>query len=125
MVCFVLTSPAGNITYVLDLIATHTAFIVAEASKKANGLPFSVEPSAESEEHWAEETARRSAWFSPILGCTPGYFNAEGHAANETDDEKTVAKKKRAAAWGEGSTDYACRLAQWRTDGALEGIEIY
>ncbi|GME26869.1 Flavin-binding monooxygenase [Neofusicoccum parvum] len=119
------TGMACNITYVLDLIATHTAFIVAEASKKTNGVPFSVEPSAESEEHWAKETVKRSAWFSPVLGCTPGYFNAEGHAANKTDDENTVERKKRAAAWGEGSTDYACRLVQWRNDGALQGIEIY
>ncbi|KAH7001756.1 flavin-binding monooxygenase-like family protein [Macrophomina phaseolina] len=118
------TGMACNITYVLDLIATHAAFIVAEANKKAAGVPFSVEPSIEAEEWWSEETAKRSGWFAPILGCTPGYFNLEGQAAKELADEESAEKKKRAATWGEGSTDYANRLARWRSEGTLQGVEI-
>lgn len=64
----------------------------------------------------------RSAPSAGIIGCTPGYFNAEG-ALDRTPPEMQMVMT-RSGLWGHGMEDFVRVLEEWREEGNMQGIEI-
>ncbi|PSN65698.1 FAD/NAD(P)-binding domain-containing protein [Corynespora cassiicola Philippines] len=120
----------GNISYILDISATHVAYIIRAAREAAGGKDFSIEPTEEIEEKWASESAERSNWFASHSTCTPSYINGYGAGGvvdgkpGEKDLKETI-KAARKAPWGMGSQNYMLRLESWRESGKIcEDLEI-
>lgn len=122
------TGLAPNACAVIDMTARHTAYVVAEARKRAGeaAAAFALQPTREAEEAWSTESAMRAAWFSPLVGCTPGYLNKEGMMDKMVGlSPEEQFKQGRAAHWGGGWNDYSAKIVKWREDGNLEGIEVW
>ncbi|GME53167.1 flavin-binding monooxygenase-like family protein [Neofusicoccum parvum] len=117
------TRLAPNIVYVLDVLASHVAYILTTARELAGSDKFAVQPSKEAEEEWADEVVKRALWFSGMVGCTSSYVNGEGEAAKEKTPEEML-KAPSKATWGEGIASYVKRLEIWREDGTMKGLEI-
>ncbi|PSN68163.1 FAD/NAD(P)-binding domain-containing protein [Corynespora cassiicola Philippines] len=120
---------ACNVSYVLDITATHTAYIIKSARETAGKEQFSVEPTEQAEERWSMETAQLSTWFVAFPTCTPGYYNNYGTIGTKKGpgeiDPKEMIKAARKAPWGLGSQNYASRIEGWRESGkALEDLDI-
>lgn len=102
-----------NFPYLLDIQATHAAWIIAWAL--AHGIS-EVEASAAAEAEWVETVVQRSsATAERAKTCTPGYYNREGKADNKT---------RQGSFFFGGPTEYADILASWRAEGDLAGLEI-
>ncbi|WP_205875763.1 flavin-containing monooxygenase [Mycobacterium camsae] len=102
-----------NFPYLLDVQATHAAWIIAWALE--HGVA-EVEASAAAEAAWVQTVVQRSAATAErAKTCTPGYYNREGKA-----DVKT----RQGSFFFGGPTEYADLLAAWRADGDLAGLEI-
>ncbi|MBX9639005.1 MAG: NAD(P)/FAD-dependent oxidoreductase [Mycobacteriaceae bacterium] len=102
-----------NFPYLLDIQATHTAWIIAWASQHDVD---EVEASAAAEAAWVETVVQRSAATAErAKTCTPGYYNREG---------KADAKTRQGSFFFGGPTEYADLLAAWRADGGLAGLEV-
>lgn len=110
-----------NWTFLLDNAATHSAYIMAEAGKRAR-RPV-VQPTAEAEEEWANQILAGAATFASIAGCTPSYFNKEGEASKAKPMEEQI-KSARAAPWSKGILDYIRVIEAWRAEGKLQGLEV-
>jgi hypothetical protein len=68
--------------HILDLIATHVAYILSEAAKvkgkgKGKGR-YTIEPSEKAAEDWSMQVMMRAGAFAGVRGCTPGIVNGEG-----------------------------------------------
>lgn len=104
---------ALNYTHTLDEEAQHVAYIIArglaEGARK-------IEPSEEAERQWVATIVEKSAMVEEFLaGCTPGYYNDEGH----------VRERSRRNAWyGGGSPEFFRLIANWRDDGNLAGMDV-
>lgn len=102
-----------NFPYLLDVQATHAAWIIAWALE--HGVA-EVEASAAAEAAWVQTVVQRSAATAErAKTCTPGYYNREG---------KADAKTRQGSFFFGGPTEYADLLAAWRADGDLAGLEI-
>ena len=102
-----------NFPYLLEVQADHVAWIIATAL--ARGLT-EVEASADAEAAWVQDVVRRSsATAERAKSCTPGYYNREGQAN---------AKTRQGSFFFGHPTEYADILESWRTQGALEGLEL-
>ena len=115
--CFIESiSQAGltvNFPYLLDVQATHAAWIIAWALE--HGVT-EVEASSAAEAAWVDTVvARSSATAERAKTCTPGYYNREG---------KADAKTRQGSFFFGAPTEYADVLAQWRADGDLAGLDI-
>ncbi|KAK5791201.1 hypothetical protein VI817_006510 [Penicillium citrinum] len=114
----------GNNVFMLGLIAQHVAYFVSEAEKRvAPGDRAIVEVSKEAENSHTAEVLRRSAFFSPQTGCTPGYFNGYGEVSRITDVAEKL-KRARGAAWSEGTVSFLKYIQEWRDEGSLKGVSI-
>lgn len=103
-----------NFPYLLDVQATHAAWIIAWALQ--HGVD-EVEASAGAEAEWVETVVQRSAGTAErAKTCTPGYYNREG---------KADAKTRQGSFFFGGPTEYADLLAAWRADGDLAGFEVH
>ncbi|KDE98892.1 monooxygenase [Mycolicibacterium aromaticivorans JS19b1 = JCM 16368] len=102
-----------NFPYLLDVQATHVAWIIAESL--ASNVTR-VESTAAAEDGWVNIVVGRSAGTADrARNCTPGYYNREGMANATT----------RQGSFFYGTpTEYADILAAWRQDGTLDGLEI-
>ncbi|USP77312.1 uncharacterized protein yc1106_04586 [Curvularia clavata] len=94
-----------NQTSMYDVVASLTAYVVAEASRQSSDPEkLVIEPSADGEEKWTSEVAKRAAWYSALTICTPSYFTMEGKATTApTSPEEAILKAKNAS-WGGGHT---------------------
>ncbi|KQH81222.1 monooxygenase [Mycobacterium gordonae] len=102
-----------NFPYLLDVQATHAAWIIAWALQ--HGVS-EVEASAAAEASWVETVVQRAAATAErARTCTPGYYNREG---------KADAKTRQGSFFFGGPTEYADLLAAWRADGDLSGFDI-
>ncbi|WP_310778270.1 flavin-containing monooxygenase [Mycobacterium sp. Z3061] len=102
-----------NFPYLLDVQATHAAWIIAWALQ--HGVS-EVEASAAAEASWVETVVQRAAATAErARTCTPGYYNREG---------KADAKTRQGSFFFGGPTEYADLLAAWRADGDLAGFDI-
>jgi hypothetical protein len=115
--CFIESiSQAGltvNFPYLLDVQATHAAWIIAWALEHGAA---EVEASADAEAAWVDTVvARSSATAERATICTPGYYNREG---------KADAKTRQGSFFFGTPTEYADILETWRATGDLAGLEI-
>jgi cation diffusion facilitator CzcD-associated flavoprotein CzcO len=102
-----------NFPYLLDIQATHTAWIIAWALEHDVG---EVEASAAAEAAWVETVVQRSAATAErAKTCTPGYYNREG---------KADAKTRQGSFFFGGPTEYADLLAAWRANADLAGLDV-
>jgi cation diffusion facilitator CzcD-associated flavoprotein CzcO len=101
-----------NYVMVLDVVASHVAYIVSEAERTGKSI---VEPSTDAEESWSAESMKRAAWFSAMSGCTPGYNTSEGELMTSAQqDVGEMMRRARSAPWGEGITSYRNILRSWQ-----------
>lgn len=102
-----------NFPYLLDVQATHAAWIIAWALE--HGVA-EVEASAGAEAAWVDTVVARSAATAErAKTCTPGYYNREG---------KADAKTRQGSFFFGAPTEYADLLRAWRADGSLDGYLI-
>ncbi len=102
-----------NFPYLLDVQASHVAWIIAEALARD---VTRLEPTTSAEDGWVDVVVGRSAGTADrARTCTPGYYNREGQANATT----------RQGSFFYGTpTEYADILAAWREDGTLDGLDI-
>ncbi|MBE3044355.1 hypothetical protein IMZ48_17670 [Candidatus Bathyarchaeota archaeon] len=113
---------SGSGTYNLDQSAKHAAYIASETLRRAKGRPVSVATSAEAAEEWAEQVILRAPALGAMLGCTPGYYNAEGGIDRISPERQLVAA--RSGTWGSGFEDYLSIIEAWREEGGMRGMEV-
>lgn len=102
-----------NFPYLLDVQATHVAWIIAWALQRG---VTEVEVSASAEAAWVDTVVRRSvATAERAKTCTPGYYNREGMAD---------AKTRQGSFFFGAPTEYADILQEWRAKGDMAGLEI-
>ena len=103
---------SANFTYALDEQSRHVAYIVS--ALKRCGKKRS-EAAAKAEADWVAEIvdkARDAEAFQEA--CTPGYYNNEGQLTRRRQDQ----------AYGEGPVAFFDRLAKWRAQDRLDGLDI-
>jgi cation diffusion facilitator CzcD-associated flavoprotein CzcO len=102
-----------NFPYLLDVQASHVAWIIAEALARD---VTRLEPTTAAEDGWVDTVVGRSAGTADrARTCTPGYYNREGQANATT----------RQGSFFYGTpTEYADILGAWRDDGTLDGLDI-
>jgi hypothetical protein len=67
--------------FVLDMLSGHVAYIISTAEKEAGeGKEVLIEPTTQGEEEWSMRILMGSMSSAAMIGCTPGYLNAEGEA---------------------------------------------
>jgi len=102
-----------NFPYLLDVQATHAAWIIAWAL--ARGVT-EVEAAPDAEAAWVDTVVARSAASAErARTCTPGYYNREG---------KADAKTRQGSFFFGAPTEYADILETWRADGDLAGLLV-
>jgi cyclohexanone monooxygenase len=116
--CFFLGFTQGAITIsvpqALNEQANHVAYIVSQARDRGGKV---LEPTAEGEAAYVEEVrslARMGRRF--YEECTPGYYNSEGASGNRAGFFSDM--------YGAGPLKFFEKLAHWRADGSLEGLEL-
>ena len=114
------TSP--NFLFNDDALAKHSAYIWAEAERKAAGKPFTVASTAAATEQWAMQVLMHAAPMAAIAGCTPGYFNSEGDLDRAPPEAQM--KMAKSGLWGSGIEDFLQHLEAWRKQGDMEGVEV-
>jgi cation diffusion facilitator CzcD-associated flavoprotein CzcO len=103
-----------NFPYLLDVQATHVAWIIAWALEHG---ATEVEASRSAEAAWVGTVVARSvASAERAKTCTPGYYNREG---------KADAKTRQGSFFFGTPTEYADILEKWRARGDLDGLEIH
>ncbi|WP_371411302.1 flavin-containing monooxygenase [Mycobacterium sp. shizuoka-1] len=102
-----------NFPYLLDVQATHVAWIIAAALA---GDISRLEATTAAEDAWVATVVERSAGTADrARSCTPGYYNREGQANATT----------RQGSFFYGTpTEYADILAAWRNAGTLAGLAV-
>jgi hypothetical protein len=102
-----------NFPYLLDVQATHVAWIIAWAL--SNDVT-ELEATPAAEQAWVQTVMDRSAGTADrARSCTPGYYNREGQAN---------ATARQGSFFFGGPTEYADILRHWRDDGRLDGLRI-
>ena len=114
------TSP--NYLFNVDALAKHSAYILSQSLKKADGKPFAVSSSKEAADNWAMEVMMRAAPMAAIIGCTPSYFNLEGAIDRIPPEAQRILAKS--GLWGKGIEDFLGHIEAWRADGRMQGIEV-
>ena len=116
--CFVLSIAQSGFTvnfpYLLDVQATHVAWIIARSLERGIGR---VEANAEAVEAWVDTVlARSTSSVERAKVCTPGYYNREGQY-----DDKT----RQGSFFYGGPVEYADTLRTWRADELFAGLELH
>jgi cation diffusion facilitator CzcD-associated flavoprotein CzcO len=115
-------SNSPNYLFNVDVLAKLSAYILAEAKRKANGSPFTVSPTAEASQNWGMQVLMHSAPMAAIAGCTPSYFNVEGMIDRAPPEMQMV--MARSGLWGSGIEDFVRIVEAWRDEGSMQGIEV-
>jgi cation diffusion facilitator CzcD-associated flavoprotein CzcO len=114
--CFVLSIAQSGFTvnfpYLLEVQATHVAWLIAWALKNDAEL----ETTTEAQDAWVDTVIGRSAASADrAKACTPGYYNREGQA---------TAKTRQGSFFYGMPTEYAEILESSRANGTPEGFEV-
>jgi cation diffusion facilitator CzcD-associated flavoprotein CzcO len=115
-----------NLTVVFDLEARHLANVLKKAASQVpDPTQLVIEPTKQAEDAWTDVIESRAAWYSVVLGCTPGYFNHEGVALRHasSDPEKRRHAMRRALHAG-GTVEYDQIIREYHTKGGIEGFEV-
>ncbi|KAF2265468.1 FAD/NAD(P)-binding domain-containing protein [Lojkania enalia] len=115
-------SISGNNLFSVDVLAKHSAYILAEAKRRAGRKPFSVTTTAAAAENWGTQVLMHSAPMAAITGCTPNYFNIEGDLDRAPPNMQMI--MARSGLWGHGIEDFVRIVEAWREEGNMQGIEI-
>lgn len=111
--------------FTLDVLARHIAYIIATGLRGNGDEKIVIEPTAEAEDQWGSRVASMAVAGSAIIGCTPGYLNAEGMADMirhlPPEDRMKAARK---GIWMKGVADYVAVIEDWRKDGKLDGLVV-
>ncbi|WYZ42444.1 hypothetical protein EsH8_VI_000143 [Colletotrichum jinshuiense] len=112
----------SNFSYVQDILAQHSAHIVAEAMKRSgkNTDKVVIESTVEGENAYAGLIMQRAAWFAGVSICTPSYLNNEGHKSSPEEQMKMA----KGAPFPLGMNAYTKFLEDWRAEGSLQGLKI-
>lgn len=106
---------ASNMTSMFDDQAQHIAYIIKSAKDRG---AKTIQPTEAAENAWITEIRRQSITNRAFLeACTPGYYNNEGNF------DKT-ASTLLGEAYAPGANAFNALLADWRSKGDLEGLEI-
>lgn len=116
------SSTSINFLFNIDQLAKHSAYILAEAKRKAGAKVFIVTSTAAAVEDWASQVMVRSVPMGAMIGCTPNYFNLEG-AIDKVPPEAQM-KMARSGLWGHGIEDLVGLMEAWRAKGNMQGIEV-
>lgn len=104
---------APNITYVMTKESEHVADIIRRCLDEG---VVEIEPSTTAELAWVEEVLSFGEMKRAFNEeCTPGYVNSEGAQLDLA---------VRNNFYGGGSQKYLSRLAEWRNDGSMPGMEL-
>lgn len=112
----------GNYAYMLDTLAQHGAYILAEAKSRANVESFAVAPSREAADAWREQILMAAPPMAANVGCTPGYFNLEGEVDRMSPEKKLVLA--RSSVLGTGAESFLEKVRAWRATGHMPGIDV-
>jgi cyclohexanone monooxygenase len=111
---FTQTASTISVPHALGEQAAHVAYMVGEARERGSSV---LEPTAEAEADYVREVrdlARLGQRF--YAECTPGYYNSEGAAGNRQGFFSEM--------YGAGPIRFFEKLAAWRADSRLEGLEL-
>ncbi len=111
---FTQTGYTPNFTYQLDKQSQHLAKVFVDL--KARGYT-AVEPTLQAEEDYLKLVLAPTAMTEYLAACTPGYYNAEGSAADETDGFLQ-------GHYPEGGLKFYEMLAEWRAKGDYAGLTV-
>ncbi len=111
---FTQTAITVNVPQSLNEQARHIAYVLNEA--RARGKP-TVEATAQAERAYvAEIRAGANIGARFYAECTPGYYNSEGAAGNRNGFFSEM--------YSAGALRFFESLDTWRSNGALEGLEL-
>ncbi|KAF4632913.1 hypothetical protein G7Y89_g5204 [Cudoniella acicularis] len=113
-----------NLTSVFDVNAKLAAYMIAEATRKAQGSDkVIVEVTKEEEDKFTAEVKNKSAWFSVLPTCTPGYFTEEGAVTKlkSLEEQERVGKF---TTWGGGPIDFAQIIEGYKSKGDMKGVQV-
>ncbi len=118
--CFIMSQIQGGFTanypHLLDEVATHMSHIISHALDNDFRR---IEASKEAEQSWVETILEKAN--GPMAGaiggpgCTPGYYNNEGHP-----NPGAI----QGGFYGGGSIEFFKLLADWRAEGSFDGVEF-
>ena len=107
---------SANISANYELQGEHIAYIIAEALNRGATV---VEPTQDAQDGWCRtirETAVDNSAFD--ASCTPGYYNNEGGGGGEG------IRSHLGEPYGPGFYAFGDLLAEWRSKGDLDGLEL-
>jgi hypothetical protein len=110
------TAMAVNAVHLIDELALHVAYIIAESRER--GLS-SVEPASAGVDEYVDlivNSEKNKASFQFYADCTPGYYNGEGNAKSGED-------LFSGARYGDGALAYYELLRSWRAEGSMAGMD--
>ena len=103
---------SANFTYALDEQSRHVAYIVSALKRRGKKRS---EAAAKAEADWVAEIVEKARDAEAFQeACTPGYYNNEGQLTRRRQDQ----------AYGEGPVAFFDRLAKWRAQDRLDGLDI-
>jgi hypothetical protein len=101
-----------NFPYIIDVQATHIAYVIQQAMER--GIR-ALEVSEEAEAEWVTDLLERAEGRKEFAEtCTPGYYNNEGRPNRKT---------RQGFFYMGGPTEFVEILEAWRADGTLKGME--
>jgi cyclohexanone monooxygenase len=109
---FTQTAITISVPQALGEQADHLAYIITQAQERGATV---IEPTAEAEDAYVDEVrslARLGERF--YRECTPGYYNGEGSGRGGLFSDM----------YGAGPLKFFEKLAAWRADGQLQGMEL-
>jgi cation diffusion facilitator CzcD-associated flavoprotein CzcO len=111
---FTQTAITISVPQALNEQANHVTYMVTQSRALGHGV---LEPTAEAENAYVQEVrslARMGQRF--YTECTPGYYNSEGAAGNRNGFFSDM--------YGAGPLRFFQVLADWRSDGRLDGLML-
>jgi cyclohexanone monooxygenase len=111
---FTQTAITISVPQALNEQANHVTYMVTQSRALGHGV---LEPTAEAEQAYVQEVrslARMGQRF--YTECTPGYYNSEGAAGNRNGFFSDM--------YGAGPLRFFQVLADWRSDGRLDGLTL-
>jgi len=115
--CFIMgpqqTGFTVNFPHMLNEQSQHIAYIVRHAADRG---ARTVEVSEAAEADWVDTIVRLAVLAQQFLeDCTPGYYNNEGKPGERSGQN---------GFYGGGSVEFFRLLHEWRSTGALPGLEL-
>ena len=106
----------------LDFLAKHSAHILTEAKRKADGKPFTVTSTKAAVDDWGKQVLMHSFPGAAMAGCTPSFFNVEGEVDRAPPEKQMI--MARSGVWGHGAEDFVQTVEAWYKHSDMEGIEV-